>query len=145
MKTMTSLLALILSLLFGCSSGGLLEDPAVEILKKSSCGIGNATIEDYCNQVVGVNGQVKWIGMKASSISDENWKDKINPYKNNPDISLVFVEMKKMTKKGSEKKATLGYAVNTKTRVFELFQFEVDGKPQSILLGLIELGIMSME
>jgi hypothetical protein len=93
---------------------------------------------------VGVNGQVKWTGMEASSISDENWKDKINPYKNNPDISLV-VEMEKTTKKGSEKKATLGYAVNTKMKVFELFQFEIDGKAQSILTGLIELGIMSLE
>ena len=53
--------------------------------------------------------------------------------------------MKKMTKKGNEKGAVLGYAVNTKSKVKELIQFEIDGKPQSILLGLIELGIMSME
>jgi hypothetical protein len=102
-------------------------------------------MEEYCNEVVGVNGKVKWTGVRASAIPDENWKEKKNPYRNNPDIGLVVIEMKKMTKKGNEKRAVLGYAVNTKMKVFELFQFEIDGKAQSILMGLIELGIMSIE
>jgi hypothetical protein len=88
---------------------------------------------------------VKWTGVKASTIPDENWKQKKNPYKNNSDISFVVIEMEKVTKKGNEKTAVLGYAVNTKSKVKELIQFGIDGKPQSPLLGLIELGIMSME
>jgi hypothetical protein len=46
------------------------------------------------------NGQVNWTGVKASAIPEENWKGKKNPYKNNPDISLVVIKMKKVTKKG---------------------------------------------
>jgi hypothetical protein len=88
---------------------------------------------------------VKWTGVKASTIPDENWKQKKNPYKNNSDISFVVIEMEKVTKKGNEKTAVLGYAVNTKSKVKELIQFGIDGKPQPPLLGLIELGIMSME
>lgn len=139
--------SLIFGLLLGCGelAQEVVEDPGIEIVKKSSCGVGNATMEEYCNEVVGVNGQVKWTGVRASAIPDENWKQKKNPYKNNPDVSLVVVEMKKVTKKGNEKTAVLGYAVNTKSKVKELIQLEIDGKPQSILLGLIELGIMSTE
>lgn len=139
--------ALVLGLLIGCGelAQKVTEDPGIEIVKKSSCGFGNATMEDYCNEVAGVNGHVKWSGVKASTIPEENWNQKINPYKNNPDVSLVVIEMKKVTKKGNEKTAVLGYAVNTKSKVKELIQLEIDGKPQSILLGLMELGIMSME
>lgn len=138
---------LVLGLLIGCGelAQKVTEDPGVEIVKKSSCRVGNATMEEYCNEVAGVNGKVKWSGVKASNIPDENWKQKKNPYKNNPDVSLVVIEMQKITKKGNEKTALLGYAVNTKSKVKELVQFEIDGKPQSILFGLIELGIMSME
>jgi len=141
------LTALVVGLLIGCGelAQKVAEDPGIEIVKKSSCGFGNATMEEYCNEVVGVNGQVKWSGVKASTIPGENWRQKKNPYKNSPDVSLVVIEMKKVTKKGNEKTAVLGYAVNTKSKVKELIQFEIDGKPQSILLGLIELGIMSME
>lgn len=140
-------ISLVFGLLIGCGelAQKVVEDPAVEIVKKSGCGFGNATMEEYCNQVAGVNGQVKWSGVKASTIPEEYWKQKKNPYKNNPDVSLVVIEMKKVTKKGNEKTAVLGYAVNTKSKVKELIQLEIDGKPQSILLGLIELGIMSME
>jgi hypothetical protein len=139
--------SLVLGLLIGCGelAQKVVEDPGIEIVKKSSCGFGNATMEDYCNEVAGVNGQVKWSGVKASTIPEENWKPMKNPYKNNPDVSLVVIEMKKVTKKGNEKTAVLGYAVNTKSKVKELIQLEIDGKPQSILLGLMELGIMSME
>ena len=141
------IISLVLALLVGCGdlAQKIVEDPGVEIVKKSSCGFGNATMEEYCNEVAGVNGKVKWSGVKASTIPEENWKQKKNPYKNNPDVSLVVIEMKKVTKKGIEKTALLGYAVNTKSKVKELIQFEIDGKPQSILLGLMELGIMSME
>ena len=141
------IISLVLGLLIGCGelAQKVVEDPGIEIVKKSSCGFGNATMEDYCNEVAGVNGQVKWSGVKASTIPEKNWKQKKNPYKNNPDVSLVVIEMKKVTKKGNEKTAVLGYAVNTKSKAKELIQLEIDGKPQSILLGLMELGIMSIE
>jgi hypothetical protein len=48
--------------------------------------------------------------------------------------------VKKIAQKGNEKIEVLEYAVNRKSKVKELIQFEIDGKAQSILLGLIELG-----
>jgi hypothetical protein len=99
------------------------EDPGVEIVKKSSCGVGNATMGEYCNEVAGVNGKVKWTGVQASNILDENWKQKKTPYKNNPDVSLVVIEMKKITKKGNEKTAVLGYAVNQRRQTLLLWNY----------------------
>jgi hypothetical protein len=135
MKTTGCLLVLILSIVFGCSSGGFLEDPAIGIIKRADAGVFK-TVDNLMKQIAGPNGDVKWSSFKASKLQDEAFRPNgKNPFKNNPDVSIVQVDVKKVLTDEKEKKVLMQFAVNTKTEAYQIFGFQIDGEPQSLLFG----------
>ena len=88
MKTTGCLLVLILSIVFGCSSGGFLEDPAIGIIKRADAGVFK-TVDNLMKQIAGPNGDVKWSSFKASKLQDEAFVgDNREGVKSNKDGSL---------------------------------------------------------
>ena len=65
-------------------------------------------------------------------------------HKDNPDLKYVNVHL---TNKTNEhyKHATIQYLVNIKTGLYQINAIEIDGKPKSILEGLLDLTMMAVE
>ena len=88
--------------------------------------------------VAGPNGDLKWSSFKASNA---DFKGK-NPYKDNPDVNIVQVDIKKVLDNGREKKVRIQFTVNTRTEACRMSAFELDGEQQSLLAGSFALMLL---
>jgi len=119
MKKIGSILVVALLFVLGCSSG-VFEDAAIGIVKKQDGGVFK-TVDNLMKQVAGPNGDLKWSSFKAYK------------YKDNPDVSIVQVDIRKVLDSGKETQVCVQFTVNTKTEACRMSAFELDGKPQSLL------------
>ena len=132
---MKKLVILFFVLALGCS--GVFEDRAIEIVKKGDGGAFK-TVDNLMKQVAGPNGDLKWSSFKSSNA---NFKGN-NPYKDNPDVSIVQVDIKKVLDNGREKKVRIQFTVNTRTEACRMSAFELDGQPQSLFAGSLALMLL---
>jgi hypothetical protein len=132
------MMVLVFCFLFLLSCSGIFEDPAIGIVKKGDGGVFK-TVDNLLKQVAGPNGDLKWSSFKASKAVFKNGN---NPYKDNPDVSIVQVDIRKVLDDGKEKKVQIQFTVNTKTEACRMSAFELDGEPQSLFAGSLALMLL---
>lgn len=91
------------------------------------------TNEEFVNQIAGARGKVEWTAEKPTA------------YKDNPHIILVRATIDRTTRAGVERKIVVEYINNRQTGKVALERVLVDGQPQNLVSGLLNLLLMQLE
>jgi hypothetical protein len=94
---------------------------------------GGTTNEDFANQIAGARGKVTWAASKPEA------------YKDNPDIVMVTATIEKTTTSGAKRVVVLEYLNNRQTKKVALERVLVDGQPQGLVSGMLNLLLMQLE
>jgi len=94
---------------------------------------GGTTNEEFANQLAGARGKVTWAAEKPEA------------YKDNPDIVMVTATIEKTTSAGAKRVVVLEYLNNRQTRKIALERVLVDGQPQGLVSGLLNLLLLQLE
>jgi hypothetical protein len=94
---------------------------------------GGGTNEDFANQLAGARGKVTWTAGKPEA------------YKDNPDIVMVTATIEKTTTSGAKRVVVLEYLNNRQTKKIALERVLVDGQPQGLVSGMLNLLLMQLE
>jgi hypothetical protein len=92
-----------------------------------------ATNEAFANQLAGARGQVAWSAEKPEA------------YRDNPNIVLVRATIDKATRSGQKRTIVLEYLNNRQTRQVALERVLVDGEPQGLVSGMLNLLLLQLE
>lgn len=91
------------------------------------------TNEAFANQLAGARGKVTWSAEKPDA------------YKDNPDIIMVTATIDKVTRAGQKRTIVLEYLNNRQTRKVAMERVLVDGQPQGLVSGMLNLLLMQIE
>jgi len=126
--------------LFGLAAAALLlagcgEDYAADIaaVKQAETAPGTANGK-LVDELAGARGKVTWEGGKAAP-----------QYKDNPAIVAVTATIERMTRMGETRRIVLQFINNRQTHQVALEGMLVDGKPQDLLAGALNLMLMQLE
>lgn len=118
-------------------AGGLLaaceryeDDIAAVKAAETTPGTSN---EDLANQIAGARGKVEWTAGKAAA------------YRDNPDIVLVAATIEKTTRSGAKRTVVLEWLNNRQTRQVALERILLDGQPQGLVSGALNLLLLQLE
>ena len=117
-------------LLAGCG-----EDYAadIEAVKQAETAPGTANGK-LVDELAGARGKVTWEGAKAAS-----------RYADNPAIVGVTATIERTTRLGEKRRIVLQFIHNRQTRQVALDGMLVDGKPQDLLAGALNLMLMQLD
>ena len=117
-------------LLAGCG-----EDyaPDIEAVKQAETAPGtpNGRLVD---ELAGARGKVTWAGGKAAA-----------QYQDNPAIVAVTATIERTTRMGEKRRIELQFIHNRQTKQVALDGMLVDGKPQNLIAGALNLMLMQLE
>ena len=126
--------------LFGLAAAALLlagcgEDYAADIaaVKQAETAPGTANGK-LVDELAGARGKVTWEGGKAAP-----------QYKDNPAIVAVTATIERMTRMGETRRIVLQFINNRQTHQVALEGMLVDGKPQDLLAGALNLMLMQLD
>ena len=106
------------------------DDIAAVKAAKTTPGASN---EDFANQLAGARGKVTWSAETPDA------------YQDNPDIVLVTATIEKTTTSGAKRTVVLEYLNNRQTKKVALERVLVDGQPQGLVSGMLNLLLMQLE
>lgn len=92
-----------------------------------------ATNEAFANQLAGARGKVTWSAERPEA------------YRDNPNIVLVTATIDKTTRSGQKRTIVLEYLNNRQTRKVALERALVDGEPQGLVSGMLNLLLLQLE
>lgn len=117
-------------LLAGCG-----EDYAadIEAVKQAETAPGTANGK-LVDELAGARGKVTWEGAKAAP-----------RYADNPAIVAVTATIERTTRLGEKRRIVLQFIHNRQTRQVALDGMLVDGKPQDLLAGALNLMLMQLD
>jgi nitrous oxide reductase accessory protein NosL len=117
-------------LLAGCGEN-YADDIAAVKLAETAPGTANGKLVD---ELAGARGKVTWEGGKAAP-----------QYKDNPAIVAVTATIERMSRMGETRRIVLQFIHNRQTRQVALEGMLVDGKPQNLLAGALNLMLMQLD
>ena len=117
-------------LLAGCGEN-YADDIAAVKQAETAPGTANGKLVD---ELAGARGKVTWEGGKAAP-----------QYKDNPAIVAVTATIERMTRMGETRRIVLQFINNRQTHQVALEGMLVDGKPQDLLAGALNLMLMQLE
>lgn len=131
-----SVLCLIIGFLAGCTVySSAITDVQNTVMVGQTTSIGEGV-----NTIAGVSGSATW-----SAFKPEVYKGSGKPSKFKDNVVIVQADIEKATRQGVHRTASLQYAYNRDNKQVELVAIEVDGKPQSLMLGVMELGLFTIQ
>ena len=117
-------------LLAGCGEN-YADDIAAVKQAETAPGTANGKLVD---ELAGARGKVVWEGGKAAP-----------QYKDNPAIVAVTATIERMSRMGETRRIVLQFIHNRQTRQVALEGMLVDGKPQDLLAGALNLMLMQLD
>lgn len=124
-------LLLVVALAAGVAACDSYEDDIAAV--KAAETTSGTTNEDFANQLAGARGKVTWTAGKPEA------------YKDNPDIVMVTATIEKTTTSGAKRVVVLEYLNNRQTKKVALERVLVDGQPQGLVSGMLNLLLMQLE
>jgi hypothetical protein len=100
---------------------------------KQATSLGDSTNEELCKELAGARGHFEWIGGRSETYAD------------NPDIVLVTCKVDRTTSAGAKREVRLEFLHNRQTDKVALDRVLIDGQPQSIISGMLNLLLMQLE
>jgi hypothetical protein len=131
MRNLIRILAIVLlagGILAACDS---YEDDIAAV--KAAETTSGGTNEDFANQLAGARGKVTWAASEPEA------------YKDNPDIVMVTATIEKTATSGAKRVVVLEYLNNGQTRKIALERVLVDGQPQGLVSGMLNLLLLQLE
>ncbi len=95
--------------------------------------LGDSTNEELCKELAGARGHFEWIGGRSETYAD------------NPDIVRVTCKVDRTTSAGAKREVRLEFLHNRQTEKVVLDRVLIDGQPQSIISGMLNLLLMQLE
>ena len=100
---------------------------------KQATSLGDGTNEELCKELAGARGHFEWLGGRSETYAD------------NPDIVLVTCKVDRTTSAGAKREVRLEFLHNRQTDKVALDRVLIDGQPQSIIGGMLNLLLMQLE
>ena len=100
---------------------------------KQASSLGDSTNEELCKELAGARGHFEWLGGRSETYAD------------NPDIVLVTCKVDRTTSSGAKREVRLEFLHNRQTEKVALDRVLIDGQPQSIISGMLNLLLMQLE
>jgi len=119
---------LVAGLLAGC------DRYASDILAvKQATSLGDSSNEELCKELAGARGHFEWLGGRSETYAD------------NPDIVLVTCKVDRTTSAGTKRELRLEFLHNRQTDKVALDRVLIDGQPQNVISGMLNLLLMQLE
>lgn len=107
---------------------------AEDIVKvRQATSLGDGTNEELCTEIAGARGHFEWLAGRSETYAD------------NPDIVLVTCKVDRTTSAGAKREVRLEFLHNRQTDKVALDRVLIDGQPQSIIGGMLNLLLMQLE
>jgi hypothetical protein len=107
---------------------------AEDIVKvQQATSLGDSTNEELCKELAGARGRFEWTAGKSDTYAD------------NPDIVLVTCKVDRTTSSGAKREVRLEFLHNRQTEKVALDRVLIDGQPQNIISGMLNLLLMQLE
>jgi hypothetical protein len=130
MRIAAALLASLLAaaLLAGC------DRYAEDVTKvKQAASLGDSSNEELCKELAGARGHFEWLAGKSATYAD------------NPDIVLVTCKVDRTISSGAKREVRLEFLHNRQTDKVALDRVLIDGEPQNIISGMLNLLLMQLD
>ena len=128
------LAAILLVLLFAAGTLAGCDRYAEDIVKvQQATSLGDSTNAELCKELAGARGRFEWIAGKSETYAD------------NPDIVLVTCKVDRTTSAGAKREVRLEFLHNRQTDKVALERVLIDGQPQNIISGMLNLLLMQLE
>jgi hypothetical protein len=130
MRLAAAFLAMLIAtgLLAGC------DRYAEDIVKvREAQSLGDGTNDELCKELAGARGRYEWIAGRSETYAD------------NPDIVLVTCKVDRTTSSGAKREVRLEFLHNRQTEKVALERVLIDGQPQNIISGMLNLLLMQLE
>jgi hypothetical protein len=125
-------LFLIIQGIISCGAIATSDNKIVEKFRKTTTEDGLTTYEDFFSKLAGLRGEVKYSVFTAEGESD-------------PNIKIIQIDIDKKDKSVEYRTAKIQYQFNEENGFIKMAYLETNNKPQNILMGSMNLGLMMME
>lgn len=95
--------------------------------------LGDSTNEQLCKELAGARGHFEWLAGRSETYAD------------NPDIVLVTCKVDRTTSSGAKREVRLEFLHNRQTEKVALDRVLIDGEPQNVISGMLNLLLMQLE
>lgn len=104
----------------------------IEAVKQAQS-LGDLDNETFCKDLAGARGRYEWTAGRSETYAD------------NPDIVVVTCLVNRTTSAGAKREVRLEFVHNRQTDKVALDRVLIDGQPQNVIGGMLNLLLMQLE
>jgi len=105
----------------------------IEAVRQDRTVTQDQTNDALAQQLAGARGKVEWVG------------DRLEKYKDNEYIVGVTAKIERITREGAKREIELQFIRNRQNQQISFEQLTIDGRPQGLVGGALNLLLMQLE
>jgi hypothetical protein len=105
----------------------------IEAVRAARTVVDDQTNDDLARQLAGARGKVEWVA------------DRPEKYRDNEHIVAVTAKIERTTRAGGKRLIDLQFIRNRQTQQIAFEQLTIDGQPQGLVAGALNLLLMQLE